>query len=107
MSISKTRQMFVDVARQIFAKKGIANTTMNDIAEASGKGRRTLYTYFKSKDDVYYAVIEAELERLSDKLDEVASKRIPPHDKINEKRKPQSGVLPQHLDGGACTQKLR
>ena len=26
MSISKTRQMFVDVARQIFAKKGIANT---------------------------------------------------------------------------------
>ena len=84
MSISKTRQMFVDVARQIFAKKGIANTTMNDIAEASGKGRRTLYTYFKSKDDVYYAVIEAELERLSDKLDEVASKRIPPHDKIIE-----------------------
>ena len=84
MSISKTRQMFVDVARQIFAKKGIANTTMNDIAEASGKGRRTLYTYFKSKDDVYYAVIEGELERLSDKLDEVASKRIPPHDKIIE-----------------------
>ena len=84
MSISKTRQMFVDVARQIFAKKGIANTTMNDIAEASGKGRRTLYTYFKSKEDVYYAVIEAELERLSDKLDEVASKRIPPHDKIIE-----------------------
>ena len=84
MSISKTRQMFVDVARQICAKKGIANTTMNDIAEASGKGRRTLYTYFKSKDDVYYAVIEAELERLSDKLDEVASKRIPPHDKIIE-----------------------
>ena len=84
MSISKTRQMFVDVARQIFAKKGIANTTMNDIAEASGKGRRTLYTYFKSKDDVYFAVIEAELERLSDKLEEVASKRIPPHDKIIE-----------------------
>ena len=84
MSISKTRQMFVDVARQIFAKKGIANTTMNDVAEASGKGRRTLYTYFKSKDDVYFAVIEAELERLSDKLDEVASKRIPPHDKIIE-----------------------
>ena len=84
MSISKTRQMFVDVARQIFAKKGIANTTMNDIAEASGKGRRTLYTYFKSKDDVYFAVIEAELERLSDKLDEVALKRIAPHDKIIE-----------------------
>ena len=59
MSISKTRQKLVDVARQLFAKNGIANTTMNDIAKASGKGRRTFYTYFKSKDDVYYSVIES------------------------------------------------
>lgn len=84
MSISKTRQKLVDVARQLFAKNGIANTTMNDIAKASGKGRRTLYTYFNSKDDVYYAVIEGELERLSDKLDEVAAKKIRPLDKVIE-----------------------
>ena len=84
MSISKTRQKLVDVARQLFAKNGVANTTMNDIALASGKGRRTLYTYFKSKDDIYYAVIESELERLSDKLDEVAARKMSPHDKIIE-----------------------
>ena len=68
MSISKTRQKLVDVARQLFAKKGIENTTMNDIAVASGKGRRTLYTYFKSKEDVYYAVIASELENLNGSL---------------------------------------
>ena len=84
MSISKTRQKLVDVARQLFAKNGIANTTMNDIAVASGKGRRTLYTYFKSKEDIYYAVIESELERLSDKLDEVAARKMRPQDKIIE-----------------------
>ena len=84
MSISKTRQKLVDVARQLFAKNGVANTTMNDIALASGKGRRTLYTYFNRKEDVYYAVIESELERLSDKLDEVAAKKIRPQDKIIE-----------------------
>lgn len=84
MSVSKTRHKLVEVARQLFAKNGIANTTMNDIAVASGKGRRTLYTYFKSKEDVYTAVIESELERLSDKLDEVASKKIRPQDKIIE-----------------------
>ena len=67
----------MDVARQLFAKNGLENTTMNDIAQASGKGRRTLYTYFKSKEDIYYAVIESELERLSDQLDEVAAKKIP------------------------------
>ena len=84
MSISKTRQKLVEVARQLFAKNGLANTTMNDIAVASGKGRRTLYTYFKSKEEVYYAVIETELERLSDKLDEVAAKKIRPQEKIIE-----------------------
>ena len=84
MSISKTRQLLVEVARQLFAKNGLANTTMNDIAVASGKGRRTLYTYFKSKEEVYYAVIETELERLSDKLDEVAAKKIRPQEKIIE-----------------------
>ena len=84
MSISKTRQTLVDVARKLFAKQGMENTTMNDIAVASGKGRRTLYTYFKSKEDIYSAVIESELERLSDKLDEVAAKKIQPQDKIIE-----------------------
>ena len=84
MSISKTRQLMVDVARQLFAQKGFENTTMNDIALASGRGRRTLYTYFKNKDEVYYAVIEGELERLSDKMDEVAARKIRPQEKVIE-----------------------
>ena len=84
MSISKTRQKLIDIARQLFAKNGVANTTMNDIAVASGKGRRTLYTYFNSKEEVYSAVIESELERLSDKLDEVAAMKMRPLDKVKE-----------------------
>lgn len=84
MSISKTRQKLIDIARQLFAKNGLANTTMNDIAVASGKGRRTLYTYFNSKEEVYSAVIESELERLSDKLDEVAAMKMRPLDKVIE-----------------------
>ena len=84
MSISKTRQKLIDIARPLFAKRGVANTTMNDIAVASGKGRRTLYTYFNSKEEVYSAVIESELERLSDKLDEVAAMKMRPLDKVIE-----------------------
>ena len=57
MAISKTRNLLVDVARQLFAKKGLDDTTMNDIALASKKGRRTLYTYFKSKEDIYWACL--------------------------------------------------
>ena len=84
MSISRTRQKLIDIARQLFAKNGVANTTMNDIAVASGKGRRTLYTYFNCKEEVYSAVIESEFERLSDKLDEVATMKMRPLDKVIE-----------------------
>ncbi len=82
MSITKTRQKLVEVARELFARKGIEATTMNDIAANSGKGRRTLYTYFRNKEEIYSAVIEGELERLSEQLDEVAGLDATPDEKM-------------------------
>ncbi|MBQ9363277.1 MAG: TetR/AcrR family transcriptional regulator [Bacteroidaceae bacterium] len=82
MPVSKTKKLLVDVARQLFAKNGFESTTMNDIALSSGKGRRTLYTYFKSKEEIYYAVIQTELERLYERMEEVARKNIPPEEKM-------------------------
>ncbi|RHP67272.1 TetR/AcrR family transcriptional regulator [Bacteroides sp. OF04-15BH] len=84
MAVSKTRLKLVEVARILFAKNGLENTTMNDIAVASKKGRRTLYTYFKNKEELYYAVIETELERLTQKMSEVALRNIPPEEKLLE-----------------------
>lgn len=81
-AISKTRNNLIDVARQLFAKKGVENTTMNDIAEASKRGRRTLYTYFSSKDDIYKAVIESELDVLYGKLEEVVRRNLPADEKL-------------------------
>jgi len=84
MAVVKTRNKLVDVARQLFAKRGLDNTTMNDIAAASGKGRRTLYTYFKSKEEIYFAVIEGELDRLLERMNEVAKTNLEPEDKLVE-----------------------
>lgn len=91
MTVLKTRAKLVDVARQLFAKKGVEATTMNDIAVASKKGRRTLYTYFKSKDQIYMAVVESELKMLSDTIDKVAKKPTVPDEKILE-------LITTHLD---------
>ena len=91
MAVSKTRAKLVDVARQLFAKNGVDNTTMNDNAVASTKGRRTLYTYFKSKEDIYIAVVESELDKLSEALDRVASEKIAPDVKILK-------LIETHLD---------
>lgn len=68
MGTLKTKEILVDVARKLFAEKGIEGTTMNDIALASKRGRRTLYTYFKNKEEIYYSVIESELNQVANKL---------------------------------------
>lgn len=69
--VSKTREKLIEVARQLFVHKGIENTTMNDIATASDKGRRTIYTYFKNKREIYDAVIERESDQLIQRLRQI------------------------------------
>lgn len=91
MTVSKTRTKLVEVARQLFARKGVEATTMNDIAVASKKGRRTLYTYFKNKEQIYLAVVESELEVLSDTMEKVVRKPIAVNLKVLE-------LINTHLD---------
>ena len=84
MAVSKTKAKLVDVARQLFAKQGVENTTMNDIALASKKGRRTLYTYFQSKEEIFDAVVESELDILIETMKKVSEKNISIEDKMIE-----------------------
>ncbi len=80
----KTREKFIEVARHLFARKGVENTTMNDIASASDKGRRTIYTYFKSKKDIYNAVIEQETGIVMTRLRTIVAKPVPADVKLEE-----------------------
>ncbi len=79
---SKTREKLIEVARQLFAHKGIENTTMSDIATASEKGRRTIYTYFKNKREIYNAVIEKESEQVVGRLREIFAIDMDPLEKL-------------------------
>lgn len=81
-STSKTRDKMVEVARELFAKRGIQATTMNDIADAAGKGRRTLYTYFRSKEDIYQAVVKCELAQFLHDMEIARRINLPPEQKL-------------------------
>jgi hypothetical protein len=70
--MSNTKKMLVEVARELFAQQGKREVTMNDIAEACKKGRRTLYTYFNNKEEIYKAVINRELETVFERLIKVS-----------------------------------
>jgi AcrR family transcriptional regulator len=55
------RQRLIDAACQVFYAQGVERTTLADIAAAAGVPLGNVYYYFKTKNDLIGAVIEAHL----------------------------------------------
>lgn len=51
------KETIMKAAEQIFLEKGFTTATIADISKASGYSRRTLYTYFNSKEGILYHII--------------------------------------------------
>src|SRR5919202_1678708 len=54
----------LSTAKKLFAQHGLKKTTMEDIANAMGKGKSTLYYYFPGKIEIFEAVVDEELKNL-------------------------------------------
>ena len=52
----------IDSALQVFAQKGYSDTTMTDIAKKAGVSTPVLYEYFKTKEDLLFAIPEKFME---------------------------------------------
>ena len=60
----KTKQKIIDTALKIFAKKGYKSATTKNIAEESGFTEVTLFRKFKSKKNLYEAVLTLNVEKM-------------------------------------------
>ncbi|MBT1704478.1 TetR/AcrR family transcriptional regulator [Chryseosolibacter indicus] len=60
------REEIISAARSQFQQFGLFKTTMEDIAKAVGKGKSSLYYYFKSKEEIFKAMIREEMEEVFD-----------------------------------------
>jgi AcrR family transcriptional regulator len=73
------RAEILESACKVFAKKGFADSTMDEIADATGLAKGTLYLYFKSKQDVYLSTLQHGitefLERVTANTQEVTGVR--------------------------------
>ena len=70
----KDRQdLILKGALQVFKSKGIEGSTMDEIALESGFGKATLYYYFKSKEEVFAAILTNGWKSLWDNLEPVMS----------------------------------
>lgn len=52
------REQIMISAERLFLEKGFVQTTINDISKTSEYSRRTIYSYYESKDDILYHIIE-------------------------------------------------
>ena len=59
------RAKIVDAARSIFARKGFARGIMDEIAKEAGIAKGTIYLYFRSKKEIYKAVMDRDMEFLN------------------------------------------
>lgn len=67
---------------QLFKRYGYQKTTMEDIAKAIGRGKSTLYYYYKSKEEVFEAIVLKEVKELLSILNKKVDKAITADEKL-------------------------
>jgi AcrR family transcriptional regulator len=61
--------MILDAASQLFKDKGFEASTVDEIAALAELGKGTIYSYFKSKDQIYVAILKKGLEAFQERMD--------------------------------------
>ncbi len=64
----QAKERIAEAGYQVFSQKGFHDTTMDDIAERIGVSKAALYQYFKSKEDLYSAILTARFQSMADML---------------------------------------
>jgi mycofactocin system transcriptional regulator len=78
---STTQDHITDVALDLFTSRGFDEVSVDDVAQAAGIARRTLFRYYPSKNAIPWGDFDAYLDHMRDLLDEVP-KDVPVSDAL-------------------------
>ncbi len=78
----QTRRAIIDAAVQLFGEQGYERTSIEQLARAAGIGKGTIYSYFKTKSEIFLAYCEDELEFLYKTLAEQSDPDTPLIDQL-------------------------
>jgi len=79
---TEKKNILLQVAQSIFARFGLFKTSVDEIAKAARMGKSSIYYYFKSKEDIFKAVLEKELKTLREKIAEAIQQSKSPQEKL-------------------------
>ncbi|MGE2728624.1 TetR/AcrR family transcriptional regulator [Mycolicibacterium vaccae] len=69
--IEHTRQVLLDAAEEVFARKGLTGAALEEIAESAGFTRGAIYSQFGAKEKLFLAVVDRQRQRFLDGFAEV------------------------------------
>lgn len=78
------REEIFDAAKVVFARKGFAATTMEEVAEKAQLSKGAVYLYFKSKEDLLISLIENYLDNLTLLIKNIVESKKTPVDKLGK-----------------------
>ncbi|MGB3893394.1 MAG: TetR family transcriptional regulator [Mycolicibacter algericus] len=64
--LEHTRNLLLDAAEEVFARRGFDGAALEDIADAAGYTRGAIYSHFGSKAELFLAVIERQRQQFLD-----------------------------------------
>lgn len=64
----RTRKAIITAAVELFGQKGFDKTSIEELARLAGVGKGTIYTYFQTKSEIFYAFCEEQLEFIHKEL---------------------------------------
>ena len=68
MKNNPRKQQIIKAAQRRFVRHGLAKTTLEEIARDLRLGKATIYHYFKSKEEIFYSVLNSEIERYIEEI---------------------------------------
>ena len=78
------REEILSAAEKVFAAKGFFLTTMSDIAREAEFGTGTLYKYFRSKEELYFTLIDEKVEEINRLVKDELSQRTSAVERIKK-----------------------
>ncbi len=95
---SGKRTILVQAAAEVFARQGFAATRVSDISQCAGVGKGTVYEYFSSKEELFFAVFEWFNQEIRSRVDSVIDESSSARDVLTALLRSSAEIVSEHRE---------